>query len=433
MHPRLTLELFRNSKTKSFHFPFALSAALRAAYRRVNEKLRSWFDTFASQTLTTNGLSKRPTLGIGRGLIFITLILISFSNTYCLQEEKHEFESKNVLENLENVDYEERTIYSKDPKTKNNITALCKLSEKKIAIAQHNGKVTIFNIDTGKKEKAISNKGWVEKIIKISKDKFAIINEYFRLNMYTSIKVYNLNNFKKSKELTVTLDHKPIMWVYGIVYLKNNRLVITFNDIAFLVNLDSGITTRFPFLIIYAKQLKDGNFICETYEQSIIILNSDFKLISTVHKNHACDLNVLKNKKSFITRTHTPHVCSLIFSNEKFNFEKIRKNLIDKIPISDLQKIILDYLSDEWQSKVVNTINSLNYFKVISNNYIVNIACFKNTHYDLELWSILSPKLIKTITKIEDHNLDKIAFFKDGTIVVCGEYNVKVLEPIFRV
>src|SRR3990167_6012565 len=71
----ITLDLLRNLKIDLF--PFALSIARSAMYRRVNDNCVHGFDTFAAQTLTTNGLSKRIILGFGISLLLFSTQLIS--------------------------------------------------------------------------------------------------------------------------------------------------------------------------------------------------------------------------------------------------------------------------------------------------------------------------------------------------------------------
>ncbi len=71
------MDFLRNLKI--IPFPFALSAARSAVYRRVKTNFVHGFDTFASQTLTTNGLSKIVIFGLGRSLIYKIIIFITFT------------------------------------------------------------------------------------------------------------------------------------------------------------------------------------------------------------------------------------------------------------------------------------------------------------------------------------------------------------------
>ncbi len=74
-------------------FPFALSIARSAMYRRVNKNYGSWFDTFyfarLRRTLTTNGLSNKVILGFGKNLLSI-FCLTSLTSIYSMSQAPNE-------------------------------------------------------------------------------------------------------------------------------------------------------------------------------------------------------------------------------------------------------------------------------------------------------------------------------------------------------
>ncbi len=328
------------------------------------------------------------------------------------------------------------------------IACLSKLSNNRVAIAQQNGNVKIFNIDSGKKEKTVSGNKDVIKIIEISGNRLVIIScqtmviPFEAIYGPTIIKIYNLNNFvfRKSNEITINPQEADPVPPQNIIYLKDDRLIVTFPDRSLLVNLSSGKTVTLPFTILYAKKTADGNFVCKNHIDTLIILNPNLELIDTIKINSIItNLKLLGNKKSFIISSSSKDFKKapvLMFTNEKFNFDEIRKNLMDKIPINDLQKIVLDYLGDRWQNEIVANNNRsnesyLNNFNIILNNNSINRRSLNGRGYCIEIWAIFPPKFIKTIKQL---NLtDKVVSFKDGTIVIGDSYKVRVLEPIFRV
>jgi len=85
------IDFLRNLKIGLF--PFALSIARSAMYRRVNKNSRSWFDKFAAQTLTTNGSLKKLILGFGRNLMLFKLSGLLLLSSYIHSMDQEPFVS----------------------------------------------------------------------------------------------------------------------------------------------------------------------------------------------------------------------------------------------------------------------------------------------------------------------------------------------------
>ncbi len=393
------------------------------------------------------------------------LILFSFSNLNSMFEEKTDYERKECV-------WKEKIIYDRSSVTAKKIVALCKLSKRRIAIANKQGCIKIFNIDTEKKEKDIyTNDKNIQKIIEIPGNRLVIIIYEIDVSFLTDVfygktivKVINLDKssiFKQSHTGITVNRNDASYWgsaPKSVIYLKENNLIFTFWDKTFLVDLTLETATQLntasysgPFThlhgITYIKQMADGNFVCKYrfYPGRIVILNKDFKLIQ-ICNNDNCDLRILKDRQAFIAcniRVNTPPPNSitytvLIFTNEKFKFDEIKKNLNNKIPVPDLQKIILDYLSEKWQGeeiqKNINMTgtyqdigNPLQHIKLIQDNKIINKLGVSNDNFSIQLWSFKPLKFIKNITKI--NYPQKTVIFKDGTIVVWGEYSIKLIKP----
>jgi len=394
------------------------------------------------------------------------LILFSFSNLNSMFEEKTDYECKECV-------WKEKIIYDRSSVTAKKIVALCKLSKRRIAIANPMGCIKIFNVDTGKKEKDIyTNDKNIHKIIEIPGNRLVIVSyevdDYVTDAFYgeTIVKVINLGKLSifKQPQKAIVVNRDDVIYhrsgPKSVIYLKENNLVLTFWDKTFLVDLTLETATQLntasysgPFThlhgITYIKQMADGNFVCKYHFNPgrIVILNKDFKLIQICNNDSiSCKLTVLKDRQAFIAcniRVNTPPPNSitytvLIFTNEKFKFDEIKKNLNNNIPISDLQKIILDYVGDIWQSEeiqkyinVTGTIqdigNHLEQIKFIQDNKIINKLHVTNLNLSIQLWNFKPLKFIKNITLV--NQAQKTVTFKDGTIVVCGEYFIKLLKP----
>ncbi len=239
-------------------------------------------------------------------------------------------------------------------------TQLCRLPENRMACILNSSlgkdkKIKIYDINSGKLLKDITVEGkYVENDGKYREyDVFDIHGTYLTGNRMALsrqcsasssafILILDLNSGKILKKIDL-LDFKFVKKFINEKEIISAKYIDIFNNIC----SPSGPMINDPLAF------SDGSLLLRDY-YNVCIVSIESGEVENIHRDNnyygVMDAIIFPNNEWL--SMHKNNI--KIWNNEKFKFKKIQEILnSDKLVISDLQNIILDYLSKEWNSKIV--------------------------------------------------------------------------------
>jgi len=247
-------------------------------------------------------------------------------------------------------------------------TQLCRLPENRVACILNsfwgeNKKIKIYDINSGKLLKDILIEGEyaenkLDRIqgVYLSENRMALLNQDFE-RACRFILILDLNSEKIVKKIDLVKKRDG-----DSLKEKSSSLKYT-NVLGIDSAMDKGISVR------QALAFFDGRLLLKFgYEICIICTRTD-KVDVIKAATYFSDVFILPNGE-WLGLDHQN--VFKIWNNEKFKFKKIQEILSeDKLVIPDLQNIVLDYLSNDWNSVTIVDRNEHNTLFRVGATYIL--------------------------------------------------------------